>query len=403
MSDEPVTAERPPPLGAPARWWWLDGPRLAVRVSRSLGFSLVDGHFLVAVRPIAAWLPPALGLVGLLAGSLTLGYERVFSEALWIVLLAVAVGFVGTGPACWFVAGFAVGDFFLGQPDLTYSSFRGGLLDDGVLAGLLRLKVPMLIGYLLLAALVVLLPRLSRALIADIPRAKSLPRAASFAVAAVLNVVIVGIGVRLWAEASAVLVRPLFTWQSRRPTTEAVVTLQERVDVLVGVAVGATLVRYGLLWWQSASPARLAATVAVERDLAAGTGERPALERVPLPLRSLAVALTTTLLVAGVLDTWLVGLVVFAVFAAVRLVQDRVIPLPLEGWRRIVGRIPVLIRLAVALLVADTLRRAFVDEFAPTFVPLALFLAVTAVVLAALLPGPPQAAAPSSTVAGGRR
>jgi len=56
--------------------------------------------------------------------------------------------------------------------------------------------------------------------------------------------------------------------------------------------------------------------------------------------------------------------------------------------------VPALLRLAVALLVADTLRRAFVPESDVSFTRLALYVAVSVVVLYLLLPGAPAAAGP---------
>jgi hypothetical protein len=368
------------------RRWFVTLPRVAARVSRGLAFSLADGHFLAAVPPVAAWAAPALGVLGFAGGALTLGYERVFSEALWIVLVAAAAGCLATSLGVAFTAGFAAGDFLVGQRQWSLP-----LVGD-LLAGILRFRLPMLIGYALLAALAVLLPRLARALIADIPRTERLPKTAAFAILTALNVIILGVAVRLWAESSAVLVRPLFTWQGTTPTAVAVSTLQERSAWVVTAAVVAAIGRSALLWWVYAREERTRAVLEVEQAVAEGPGRTPLLERFGPALGSIGSAAVTTFVLAGVIERWWTAAVVFAVFLVLRLLRQGVIPPRLEGWKRTAARVPVLLRLALALLVADTLRRAFVDEFDVSFTRLALYLAASAVVLYLLLPGEPAEA-----------
>lgn len=152
-------------------------------------------------------------------GALTLGYDRVFTESVWIVLIVTLAGFFATHLGLAFAIGFAVGDFLVGQRQWTLDRF--GITGNDLLAGLLRVRLPLLIGYAILAAVAVYLPRLARALIADIPRIERLPKEATFAVVGLLNLIVVAVAARLWAEASAVLVRPLFTWQFQQPVTRA--------------------------------------------------------------------------------------------------------------------------------------------------------------------------------------
>lgn len=364
-------------------------------MSRGLAFSLADGHFLAATSRTGSWAPPAVLLTGLVAGAGTIGYERVPTEALWIVLTACAAGFLATHLGLVFVAGLATGDFLLGQR-VWFASRLGGLLDEGLLAGLVRIRLPMLIGYALLAALAVYLPRLARSLLADLPRADRLPWQGAFAVAGVLNIVVVAVGARLWAEATAVLVRPLFTWRGARPAAEAVVTLQEQGGWVVLAAVAATIVRFAVLLWAHADTGRAGRVRAAEEALAGRDGRTPAVERAGPVTRSVAAAAGTTLILAGVIEAWWVAGVTFAVFLVLRLVRHGVIPPRLQRWRHVAARVPVLLRLAVALVVVDTLRRLFVDESAATFTPLALYVTGAVVVLYLLLPGPP-AGSPART------
>lgn len=375
-------------MSRPGRFWWLWLPRAAARVSRGLAFTLADGHFLAVVPRAGTWSPLALGLAGFVGGAFTLGYERVFSEALWIVLLAAATGFLATGLGLAFTVGFAAGDFLVGQRVWTLTRF-GGLLDEGLLAGILRVRLPMLIGYALLAALAAYLPRLARMLIADVPKTERLPRPLAFAIALVLNLLIVAVTTRLWAESSAVLVRPLFTWRFDQPTAAAVSTLQERSSWVIAVAVLAAAGRFALLWWISGDARRTERLREVEDAVAHGPGSTPWFERAGPVVPSIVAAAFTTFVLAGVIETWWVAAVLFGVFLALRLLREGLIPPRLHGWKHTAAQVPVLIRLAVALLVVDTLRRAFVDESDPTFTRLALYIAVSVIVLYLLLPGAP--------------
>jgi hypothetical protein len=54
------------------------------------------------------------------------------------------------------------------------------------------------------------------------------------------------------------------------------------------------------------------------------------------------------------------------------------------------SRIPLLLRLAAALIVVQTIAAAVLDEKAATFTPLALYMATALAVLVALMPGQPR-------------
>ncbi len=376
--------------------WQVRLPREAAKVSRGLAFGLADGHFLAAIPPAAAWAPPAAAAVGFAAGALTLGYQRVFTEALWFVLLAAVAGFLATGLGVALMAGFVTGDFFVGQRQWALFGFDG-LFDDGLLAGVLRIRLPMLIGYALLAGLVLYLPQLARLLIVDVPKVKDLPRPAAFGIALALNLLVVAVGTRLWAEASAVLVRPLFTWQGGQPTAAAVGTLQTRASWIVLAAAFATAARVVLLWWIYGDQGRIERVVRVEEAVADGPGRTPWLDRAGPVVSSVAAAAFTAFALAGIIESWWVAVVLFAVFLALRLLREGAISPRLEGWRQAMARIPVLIRLAVALLVVDGVRRGFVDASDPTFNRLALYVAASVIVLYLLLPGAPAAVPDSRT------
>lgn len=378
----------------PAWTWWVSLPRRALRVSRPLAFDLADGHYLSAFPAVAAWATPVAAAAGLAFGAFTLGYERAFSESLTLVLVGTLLGYLATHLGLVFVGAFALGDFLLGQRTWRMEGrfFEQGLLEEGLVAGILRIRLPMLAGYLVLAALVVLLPKLVRGLLSDLPGATSLPEAAAFVVAGLLSLILVFVGVRLWAEAAAVLVRPLYTWQDLRVDPAAVAPLQERGGWVVWTAVLTTLARIGAVAGVWRSPSLRRRLQGTERGLAEPTAETvsPWSDRVPSLARAVVAAATITLMLAGLVESVVVAALLFGEFVVLRLLAAGVIPPRLDAWRSLVARVPILARLAVALLVVETVRDLFASQDDRTFTRLAVYVLVSVAVVYLLVPGPPR-------------
>ena len=388
------------------RTWWVRLPRQATRLSAGSAFAVADGHFLAAYPLLGAVATPLAVASGLIIGSFTLDYSRGFTESLTVILIGVALGFLATQLGAAYLVGFAVGDFVVGQPKWVFNSVSGnGLLDDGVLAALVRLRLPMLIGYLLFAVLIVAVPVLIRRLLEGMPGLNRLPPWLAAGVAALLNVVVVYAGVRLWTSAAPVLIRPLYTWSSNTVLfgevypaeltipLAAIQTLQRDGVWIVRVAILVTLLRFGLLWlaWQSRAFAqRLEGVEAALAEPSAGGPPTPYTARIGKIRAALLGAAVTTFILAGMMTSWWVAALFFAEFVLPRLLTTGAIPLPIDPWRRLMSRIPLLLRLAAALIVVQTIAAAVLDEKAATFTPLALYMATALAVLVALMPGQPR-------------
>lgn len=143
-------------------------------MSSGLGAGLLDGHFLVAVPALAFLATPVAAAAGLLVGSQRLGYDRVFTES---TALIIAFVFLGTAAAQLGLAaatGFVLGDALIARPDWTLEPPEQALrrfpldsldrLDKGLLGELVHERLPLLVGYLLLFALVLVVPAAARAL-----------------------------------------------------------------------------------------------------------------------------------------------------------------------------------------------------------------------------------------------
>jgi hypothetical protein len=386
-----------------ARLWWVTVPRRAYRLSPTVSTHLADGHFLAAYPVLGAAATPVATGLGLVFGAGRLGYYRSFSESLTLVLLAVAFGFAAGQLGAAFTVGFAVGDFLIGQQKWIYHSRGHGLFANGFLAALIRVRLPMFIAYLLLASLVVVLPALIRRLLTDLPGVNRLRGHFGFGVAVILDALLVYLGTTVWVRAAAVLIRPLYTWSVRLTVfghpvppdrvvaREAVQTFQHDGVWIVRAAVLATLLRFALVWLTLQVRALHRRVQAVERELTAPVADVPAIGRVNPLLSAAGVAAVTTVMLAGLVQAWWVAVLFFVEFFLLRALSAGLVPPRLDRWRRLVARIPLVVRLAAALLTVQTIASSFIrptDSFTPT----AMFIVVAVAVLYLLVPGAPKEA-----------
>ena len=367
---------------------WVVVPRRVAGLSRGLAVSLADGHFANAFPRAGGLVPVVCILGGFVVGATTWGYERVFSESLALVMVAVLVGSFAAGAGAWLVAGFALGDFFIGDTTWIIDAgwdFPGG----GLLGALVLYRVPMLIGYSLLVAGVVLMPMAARTLVAGIPHPRTMPRGLAAGVTLLLCVVLVVVGALLWSAATAVLVRPLFTWVGEEPTVDAVAVLQTSGAWVAAAAAFGIVVRTAVLLLVYTDPVKEGRLASVEQALAAPTKRGPALRTWPVPA-AVVLAGWTTLMLAGTIQTIIVAVLVFVIALGIRLARTSSVPW-LDTWRRITAQVPVLLRLGAGALLAVALQRAYLGDSnrIESFDQLALYTVVAALAMFALLPGNP--------------
>jgi hypothetical protein len=371
--------------------WFTKLPRLVAPRSPSFARLLADGHFLIPQPWVAAVATPACFLFGLVWGGRTWGYDRVFTESLPLIIVLCIFGFLSTNLGIAFVTGFALGDFLIGETrwSFDFSGRAEAFATEGFLAALVRVRAPMLIGYVLMFVLAVYIPHLTRLLILDIPRTTRLPKNYAAAVASLLNIVVVAVFIRFWAEAAAVLIRPLFTWQFVDPTVAAAYSLQNQSVWIVLAAVAATCLRFAIIWINYRSARRTEIVLAAERDLARAVHKPKKPKRIGKILAALVAAVTSTAALSGLFDNWLIPVVAFAVLLTIHLVRKDIITLPVEWWKRAVAKIPLLVRMGIGFIVISSLRDAFAGQYDNNFAPLASYLIGTTVLLVVLLPGPP--------------
>jgi hypothetical protein len=363
---------------------WLRIPQLAARRFLSIGVALGDGAWLRA-WPLAAVLGPvgALGIGGLLG---LLRPDPTYSGSLAVLATFVALAGVGAGIGAWAWAGYVVADIGFHWQNELLGRFGFGSSDP--LRTLWALYVPRLLTYLLLGVLLVMMPVVATGIRIQIVRLLHLQGDARLAGGAALQGALFATGVVLWAQATAFMIRPLWSFVGLVPDIEAISPLQD----------GA--VKLALLGGGVAAARTVIATRALEREAprpgpALGADRKPW----PWPVGVGVRAGILTLLLSGVIAGTGQAVVVFAVMVAACATRALVLP-QLHGYIALVDRVPLLIRLAVVggvgWVLADIIVEPAVKRGEASFTWMLVAIVVTTLLAAALIPPAPADPAPAT-------
>lgn len=215
-----------------ARWWWLRLPLVAGRRLPTVAAALADGVHLLRWPVLAALGPTASLALGVLIGALQNGPTYTASFVVMATLLSLGMMSVQLG--AWGVAGYAFGDLWL-RPH------PSPLLD--ALPALVVVHVPQLLSYALLALLVVGVPVLVRAAGSAASMSAAVPRRLRETAGSAVAALSAGFLTITWAQAVAVLIRPVFTWPGGQPAATDIVWLQQRAWATALLAVALSLAR----------------------------------------------------------------------------------------------------------------------------------------------------------------
>ncbi|HEV2071519.1 MAG TPA: hypothetical protein VGR26_17155, partial [Acidimicrobiales bacterium] len=210
--------------------WWVGLPLVFRRLSASLFAYLLDGVWIFAFRPLAAVATPVAAVAGVVVGTTTAGYSVAPFESVLLVSLIVVVGTFSAHLGLALVTGLAVGDFFLAGRDWTIeptSSFgfpagSPGLLDEGLVGALARERLPLLIGYALLAVVAVGIPALVKGLLAQLPVPDRWPTGVQVGLSVAAHAGLTSFFVDFWVIATPVLIRPMWVWPLDQFSTRSV-------------------------------------------------------------------------------------------------------------------------------------------------------------------------------------
>jgi hypothetical protein len=396
------------------RLWWVEIPTRCRRISPVLSVMLGDGIYLLKWPQVGAFAPPLALLVGFAAGWLRSAGWTTFSFSVVLMSAMILLSGVSAALGLWAWCGWVLGDFFLFSHPLPD---HAGL---GVIVALLRVRVPLIISYALLLALVAI-PLSARQLAAEtlprsVPTSGGPPRSNQgssrgrrpFVIGA-LWAALAAILTYGWTLVVPILIRPVLWWplahrgSHRRigqlAPVEAFAPLQHRGWILGVVGALAIALRYRLERRAMARPRLSAqflygvpsraplASVAMEREgRTTAAGARPPM--------STPVSMTILLLKVGAATLLLSGLagdlrdaIVLAGFILIAMLARRKLA-GISAWTTMIGRVPVPIRLVIVAVMSMAISSVIIGmswQRATTFLPMISSVGFSLLVSQALL------------------
>jgi hypothetical protein len=280
--------------------------------------------------------------------------------------MALVAG-LGAALGCWLGLGYALGDLLLHKADLLHG-FSAALGSA--------------VSYLVLLGLVALNPLLASGVRHQLQRRLGTSRGRRIA-AFVIGGLLQGALAFLWAQSAAFLVRPVWSFSGNTPDTASIQPLQSGtlalvIATLVGVAARAWLT-------VTASDRRVPADEHVVRFAAPRT--------LPWPVMAALQALFFTILLSGLMGSVIEAALIWPVLVGIAVLRIRVVP-SLTPYVRVIGRIPLLLRLAaccgLAYLMAFLLVTPAITRGTASFLPMIGAVLPPLILAALLLPGAPS-------------
>jgi hypothetical protein len=322
-----------------ARALWIGMPGRVGRVSAILGAALNDGAYLTAWPVIALLAPVGAAALGFVLGATHEGYVYTYSLLTMALLAAVAGLGSGLGLAAW--TGYVLGDLLL-FPRST-SEFGPLLATPGLTEKLIQVYFPLALSYVILGLLLVVIPLVATAVGTQLARALG-PRLthAQLAGQAVATITQAALAFS-WAQMTAFLIRPIWTFHGAVPTIEAISPLQQHAGILALVTAAAAGSRVFLI--------RSGGTSATSQIRAPRTW--------PWWLAVPSKAVVLTVLLSGLMDTIADAVIFAGLLGGIFFLQAVVVPrLP---FYEIVQRIPIAPRYLVVVLLAYLLASVIVE------------------------------------------
>jgi hypothetical protein len=365
-----------------AAFLWRTLPNVAARISTTAAVSLMDGTHLYELNPRLVYAAPVVFVIGVVLGwqHPTFGNEPTYTASLLAMGLLLFLGSLGTNLGVLGWLGYVIGEFFLRPTEMPYSYPYASLYPYTYL---IRRRVPMLLSYVLLSTLLFCIPLVAMAL-GRTARQWPLPQGSRKGAAATVTIVSLAALVYLWAQSTATLIRPIFTWLGDQPTFAAIEPLQQRGWVLSLVAVSGYLLR--LVLESKKAAAGVARTPFVPAKPAPGLSW---LSRLPPAVRYVLSGVGTALLLSGLFATWLDFLIAAAAVTGLRFAREPVLR-RIPQWVGIVSRVPVVVRLAVTGYLIYWLATQIITSVwftaSGTFRPILASVLVSMIVFLVLLP-----------------
>lgn len=366
---------------------WLRLPLQTARAWPGAGIALGDGHYLTRWPAAALIAGPACWLVGLVAGAMH--SEQTYTFSIMLMIMFGLIGQAGAAVGLWATIGYAIGDLLLNSTPI-YGRVTG-------LERLFEVTVPSVLSYVLLGFLTVLLPMTVLGVRMMVINMRWLPRmlvpVAEFVAAAVAA----GFGAYVWSKTVPLLIRPVFVWPGGVPDVDAIEPLQQTGWLLVLFVAMAAVGRVAL-----ERKAMVGKTATFSQILWAGLGAQlakgPRRGVAGLVMVGLGAA-GTTLLLSGIIGSYLEAFVVLMFFAALLFIRFFLVTVgaPVVG---VLAKVPYLIRFGAGLVVGYLVARVVIGFFwesTTSFLPVLASACVAVAVMTLLtLPAPGQAKKPGA-------
>lgn len=350
------------------RGLWHDMPAHIGRYSRILGVALSDGSYLAVWRSAAIAIPIASFIAG--CGLALLQKGTTFSYSLLGLALFAAIAGIGAGAGCYALLGYVIVDIVKGNP-------LGGLPRPDALT-LFQIFSAAAISYALLAMLLVLVPIAAVGLREETTR---LLRVGRPWFRQSVHALLAGGLIWAWCQATAFLLRPVWSFRGRSPDIDAIQPLQIQTWVVVLAGVLTVVSRTFVEMIAARNPPRWM--------------EEPTLDprfhpRLPpvivtVPLR----AVLLLVLLAGLVGSVLEAVLLFVALLVPLFIQARIGRYKLV--RAVTSRVPVLARIIVVVVAAYLIATVVVEPWArstTSFVPMLISVTLSLFVAAFLLPHP---------------
>jgi hypothetical protein len=366
-------------MGRWLAWFWYYPAAAVSRLSRMAQAVMIDGFYLAAWPKVAAFLPPASLLFGLLVGCFHFAPGDTFTFSLFIMALLFSIANFGAALGVWLLVGYCLGDFFY------FHHLESYLLGNYSLKAIVIAALALGIVYVLLAMLIVLLPVISLGLRRTTLRKIKAGSGAHLFLAVPLQMLVQAGLVFIWIQNVPTLIRPFYVWQNYYPPVEAMQPLQINGNYLVGWAALLGAIRVVLEHF-----ARRSSVLAVQakelRNVLEGKAHRPV--QLPDWLVSVFKAALATLMLSGLILEWWEAFVLFSATALIFFARDMGQP-KWEPWKRFVAHVPLVLRIAVAGFLSYQICLLIVNAMwsgTDTFRPLIVSVVVSLLVFVLIIP-----------------
>jgi len=335
--------------------WWRRLPLLVGQWWKTGAEILSDGMYLTVWRSVGAWAPVAAILSGFALGVHHEGACGLYTCSIWSFRLLYLFGGLGVGLGVWASLGYIVADFIAGGHWVKHYSYTRNLSwlwADFRVAGGLTIADSLLI--ILLVGIPFLAKRLRPRLV---PRLMYSPRHQQLLEIGVESAFLLGL-LYLWTQCYPILVRPMYSWLGGAPPIEAIATVQKTTWKVLTWAVlittGKRLLETGL---RETIPVRTRQAV-----IEAIPHAQPKFPHVSLPWVVSATLQTAliTFFMAGMLNDGL-SAGIFGGGMFLFLLIRRILRNRLQGWRRSMSLLPLIMRIGLGAGVSYGISYAVLD------------------------------------------